>query len=130
MIENLTMPLFIFLRRRDVELEAGFILAGQLIVDIPKSRRKPKRREQRMIAEIVQQLTDQAQSGQMPDDAIVYGWPGGCRPANAADVDNDALMASWAKDRIAVGVRIDPRNDGRLRMDSDMLLQAGLLKRQ
>ena len=49
---------------------------------------------------------------------------------NAVDVDNDALMASWAKERVVIGVRVDPRNDGYLRIDSDALLQMGLVKRQ
>jgi len=46
------MPVFAFLRRRDVELETGLILAGQLIVDIPKHA-KMKKRHQRLIAAIV-----------------------------------------------------------------------------
>jgi len=124
------MPVFVFMRRHDIERETGLILAGQLIVDIPKSRKKPRRREQQMVAKIVQRLTAAAQSGQMPDDAIVYGWPGRSRPANAVDVDDDALMASWAKERVVIGVRIDPRNDGYLRIDSDMMLQMDLMKHQ
>jgi hypothetical protein len=32
-------------------------------------------------------------------------------------------MASWAKDRLSIAVRIDPRNDGLLRIDSDMARQ-------
>jgi hypothetical protein len=127
--EKPTMPFFVFWRRPDIEREADFILAGQLIVDIPKTK-KPKRRQQRMIAEIVQRLTASAQSGQMPVDAVVYGWSGGSRPANAVDVNDDALMAAWAKDRIAIAVRVDPSpRDGHLRVDSDMLLQMGLVKR-
>jgi hypothetical protein len=128
MTEKPIFPLFIFERRSHVEREAGFILAGQLIVDIP-NRKKPKRREQRLVTEIVQRLTAAAQSGQMPDDALIYGWPGGCRPAKAVDVDDDALMASWAKDRAVIGVRVDPRTDDYLRIDSDMALQMGLVKR-
>jgi hypothetical protein len=123
------MPLFIFVRRSDIERETGLILAGQLIVDIPKKTKKPKRRQQQMINEIMQQLTDGARSGQLPADTIVYGWRGGCRPANAVDVDNDALMAAWAKERIVIAVRVDPRNDGHVRVDSDMALQMGLVKR-
>jgi hypothetical protein len=129
MTEKPIMPAFVFGRRRDIERENGLILAGQLIVDIPKGK-KPKRRQQRMIIEIVQRLTAAAQSGKMSDDAIVYGWAGGSRLANAVDVHNEALMANWVKDRLVIGVRVDPRNDGYLRVDSDMLLQAGLLKRQ
>jgi hypothetical protein len=105
------MPVFVFIRRRDIERETGLILAGTLIVDIPSSRKKLKRREQQMIVEIGQRLIEMAQSGQMPDNAIAYSWPGGCKPANAVDVHNDALMEAWAKDRIVGEVRIDPRDD-------------------
>ena len=35
------MPLFAFFRRRDIEQELGLTLAGNLIVDIPKSRKSP-----------------------------------------------------------------------------------------
>jgi len=128
MTEKPTMPLFVFARRRDIEIETGLILAGQLIVDLPK-RKKPKRRHQQMIAEIVQRLTAEARSGQMPDDVLVIGWHGGRRPDNAIDVDNDALMAAWAKERVVIGVRVDPRNDGLLRIDSDMALQMDLVNR-
>ena len=123
------MPAFIFNRRRDIELEAGFVLAGSLIVDIPKWAKaaKLKRRHERLITNIIQQLTDMARSGQMPDDAIIYGWPGGIRPPNADDiVDNDKLMAAWARERIQIVIRIDPRNDGLMRMDSDIARQLDL----
>jgi len=121
------MPVFAFLRRRDIELEVGLILARKLVVDIPKTTR-PKRRHQRLIAEIVERLTEGARTMQMPDDAVVYGWPGNQRPANAADVDNDELMANWAKTRIVIEVRVDPRNDGVVRIDSDALRQMGIIK--
>jgi hypothetical protein len=122
------MPAFVFIRRRDVEREGGFILAGQLIVDIPKGT-NPKRRHQRMIDEILRQLTANAQSGQMPDDAIVYGWRGGCRPDDAVDVHNNALMKNWVSGRLVCAVRVDPRNDGYMRFDSDLLMKMGLAKR-
>jgi hypothetical protein len=122
-----TMPVFAFARRSDVKRENGLILAGQLIVDIPKSK-KLKRRHQQMIADIIRRLTTAARSGQMAYNAVVYGWSGGSRPANAVDVHNDTLMAAWAKDRIAIAVRIDPRNDDYLRLDSDVLLQMRVLK--
>ena len=122
------MPVFAFLRRRDIELETGMILAGKLVVDIPKTT-KPKRRHQRFIAEIVQRLTEGARSQQMPDDAIVYGWPNNNRPPDAdATVDDDALMTNWAKSRIVIEVRVDPRDDGMVRIDSDTLRQMGVIK--
>jgi len=66
------------------------------------------------IAEIVKQLTERPH--QMPDDAIVYGWPNNSRPANADEtINNDELMTNWAKTRLAIEVRVDPRNDGMLR---------------
>jgi len=129
MTEKQIMPIFVFERRRDIEHEMGFELAGQLVVDIPK-RKKPNRRQQRLIAEIVQRLKEGAMSGQMPDDAVVYGWPGGCKPPNAVDVDDNAVMAAWAEEHMVIGVRVDSRHDNQIRLDSDALLQMGLLKRQ
>jgi hypothetical protein len=124
MTDNPTMPVFVFQRRHDIELEADFILAGQLIVDLPKNA-EPKERHQWMVRDIVAQLTKQAQSGAMAHDALVFGWPDGRRPANAdAIMDDDALLAAWAKERLAIAVRVDPRKpDGMLRLDSDVLRQ-------
>ena len=125
---TVVMPLFVFARRRDVELEAGFILAGQLVVDIPRTT-KPKRRDQRMVYAIVQKLTAAASAGEMPADAIVYGWRDGRRPDNAdATLSNDALMQRWADSRIVIALRVEQRNDGMLTIDSDLLRQAGLVK--
>jgi hypothetical protein len=126
-----TMPMFVFHRRRDVELEAGFILAGQLIVDIPKkgNMTKLKRRDQRMVNEIIQKLTDECRSGRMSADALIYGWQGGVRPANAVDTSNEEIMTAWVKRSIVIGVRVDPRNDGLMRVDSDQMRQMGLKPR-
>jgi hypothetical protein len=96
MTEKPIMPFFVFARRRDIEREMGLVLAGRLFVDI-SNRKKPKRWQQRSIANIVQGLTKEARSGQMPDGAVVYGWAGGCKPTNAVDVHDDAVMAAWAK---------------------------------
>jgi len=132
MNEQTIFPAFAFQRRRHVELEAGFILAGQLIVDIPKPKgtKKLKRRHQRLIEGIIQQLTARARSGLMPDDALVWGWHGGARPPNAVDTSNDAIIAAWAKRSVVIGVRVDrrqPHPDGP-RLDSDALAQMRLLK--
>jgi hypothetical protein len=115
------MPVFVFGRRRDIELKTGLILAGQLIVDIPKHT-KPKKRDRQMIVAIVQKLTATARAGEMRDDEIVYGWPNGRCPDNADEImNNDALMASWAKTRIVIAVRVDARSDAKIRLDSDMV---------
>jgi hypothetical protein len=121
-----TMPAFVFARRRDIELEIGLTLAGNLVVDLPK-KPKLKRRHQRMIAAILQRLSSAAKGGEMPNDAVVYGWHGNHRPDNAdAVIANNELMENWAETRLKIAVRIDPRNDGMIRLDSEMLYQMGL----
>jgi|SRR5215471_5946245 len=123
---KLEFPVFAFARRRDIEIETGMLLAGNLVVDIPKGT-KPKRKQQRMIAEIMQRLTAEIRAGQMPDDALVYGWHGERRPDNAAD---DAAINRWAETQTIVAVRVDPRNRGQMRIDSDMAFKLGLVKKQ
>src|SRR5215831_2590333 len=75
-------PAFMFGRRRDIELETGLILAGTLVVDLPKNA-KVKRRHERRISEMVQQLVEAARSGQMQGKYVVFGWRDGRRPDNA-----------------------------------------------
>jgi len=126
---TVTMPVFVFARRRDIELESGFVLAGRLFLDVPKpSGEDLPDRVKRMTADIIQQLTAMARSGRMPDYAVTYGWPGGCRPPNADDITgNDALMAAWARDGLTIEVLVDPRNDGVVRVDSGTMRQIGLV---
>jgi hypothetical protein len=71
---NLIMPVFVFERRRDVELEAGYILAGDLVVNIPKPKPSDEipAQAQRMTAAIIQKLIGMFESGRIPDDAILY----------------------------------------------------------
>jgi hypothetical protein len=121
------MPSFVFGRRRDVELEAGFILAGNLVIDI-LGRAKLKGRYKRMIQDIIGDLTKMVTAGQMPDDAMIYGWPKDGRPANAdAITGNDEIMAEWARDRLHIVGRVDPQDDGSLRLDSDIAKRLGLV---
>jgi hypothetical protein len=121
MIEQRIMPAFVFARRRDIELDADFILAGMLIVNLPREVKKLD--QQQMVAAIIRQLMDAAQSGRMAADALVCGWHGGRRPPNAVDISNDEVMAAWARDCLTIGVRVDPRNDGRPYIDSDIMRQ-------
>jgi hypothetical protein len=126
--ENRIMPVFAFYRRRDIELETGLILAGKLVVDIPKTA-KLKGRQRRLVSHIIRLLTDAARAKQMPDDAITYGWPNGCRPPDAdATVDNDELMTRWAKTHLVIELRVDPRNDDKMRLGLTDLLQLGIVK--
>ena len=120
------MPVFAFARRRDIEMEAGLILAGQLIVGVPKQQATKKKHKGRIMA-IIERLVTAAQSGQMPDNAVIYGWPGNARPANAVDVHNDAVMKAWAERMTIIALKIDPRSHGDLVIDSDLRRQMGLL---
>ena len=116
-------PLFVFVRRRAI-VETGLALAGILIVDIPKGQMGP--RQGQMIQEITDRLYAAVRSGRMGDDAVVNGWPGGVKPANAVDVRDDARMGAWAERCVKIAVRINDRDDGMVGMDSDVARQIGL----
>jgi hypothetical protein len=123
------MPAFVFQRHSHVEQEAGFILAGQLVVDLPKGT-EPTERTKGMVQDIVNQLTAEARYGFMPADTVVCGWHGGAKPPNGVDIDNDDLMSAWVERSLTIAVRVDPRppSDEGPRLDSDALAQMGLLK--
>lgn len=121
-----SLPAFAFARRRDIEIEMGLLLAGNLVVDIAKGT-KPKRKHQRMIAEIIRRLSAEVRVGRMADNAVIYGWRGGRKPDNAAD---DAAIDRWVETRAIIAVRVDPRDDGLMRIDSGMAVELGLVKKQ
>ena len=55
-------PAFVFARRPDIEHQGGLLLAGILVVDLPKAPKENKR-NMRLVEEIVQELIERAQSG-------------------------------------------------------------------
>ena len=122
-------PRFMFVRRRDIELKAGLLLAGNLILDEAKPRdgEAPPDLMKQEVPAIVQRLTEMAQSALLPDDAMVIGWRGGREPVNAVDIDDDALLAAWAKGRLSIVLRIDPRDADDLRIDGDVFQQFGFI---
>jgi hypothetical protein len=104
------------------------IFAGTLVVDFPKDR-EPTPRQRKQIMEIVDDLIARAQSGQLSNDACLYGWPSeGGRPADAVDVDDDALMTGWIQRSLVIGVRVDPDGERFLWLDSDTLRQGWRLQ--
>ena len=126
-ILNLNMLDFVFERHHDIELE-GYALGGVLIIDFPKSKGRVPDRAQRIATPIIQQLIMMVRAGQLPHDAIVYGWKNGIKPPNADDItENDVVMEAWAEKRVCIGVRASP--DGRFPVDSHMLQQMGLATR-
>jgi len=101
------MTMFVFGRRRDVELEADLALAGRLVVNLPKHT-KLKGKHRQMVEDVVRYLMKAAKSGQMPDDALSYGWPHP-RPPNADAIEgNGDLMRSWASSCQTIEVRSTP----------------------
>ena len=127
MTEEPAFPAFVFARRRDIEIETGLALAGNLVIDIPKGRMG--RREEQTIREITDRLSAMVSSGRMGDNAIICGWPHGAMLANAVDVHDDARMVAWAEERVTIAVRINSRGDGIVRMDSDIARQLGLMQK-
>jgi hypothetical protein len=103
--EKLTFPLFVFVRKIDIEREGGFILAGRLYVDVSKIKEPDRRQKKKVIAELIEMLAAIAQDG-MDDDALIIAWADGRKPANAVDVDDEALMQPWRGRTTHVEVRV------------------------
>ena len=100
------MPAFVFLRRSDIEQQGGLLLAGILVVDLPKAAKENKR-NMRLAEEIVQELTERAQSGVLGDELTV-GWHGGHKPENF-NRNDDVSLATWARGCLKITVRVGPR---------------------
>ena len=120
------MPAFVFERRRDIELETGLILAGDLLLYIPAGVDSDEHYQQTSPG-IVQLLLERAKSKQMPDNGPVGAWHQGECPENATEIlNNDKLMSVWAQRSMRIKLRVDPRKDGFMRIDSDIARGLGL----
>jgi len=109
--ENMTkrvMPAFVFARRPDIEHQGGLLLAGILVVDLPKAAKENKR-DMRLVEEIVQELTERARSGVLGDELTV-GWHGGHKPENF-NRNDDVSLATWARGCLKITVRVGPPTD-------------------
>jgi|SRR6516225_4793229 hypothetical protein len=110
------MPDFVFARRPDIEHQGGLLLAGILVVDLPKAPKENKR-NMRLVEEIVQELTERAQSGVLGDELTV-GWIGRHKPEKAVNQYDDAALAAWARNCLKITVCIGPRAGAQVRADS------------
>ena len=121
----MTPPLWVFNRRRDIEIEVGLVLAGQLIFDWPDDR-KLSVKARRQIKEIIRTLVVLRRLDRLLDYAVVGGWADK-PPANANEfLNDDAAVGTWAQDRYDICVRVAPRGSGKIRPDSDWLRQQGV----
>ena len=119
-----TYPAYFFVRDHDAEREVGFELAGLLFVNIPKSK-KLKKRQRLEMNYIVKQLYEDIKADPLTVIKCAL-WHGGQRPADAVDVNDDALMQAWADDLVCVAVEVDPGRGGDMRIDSNLARQLGL----
>ena len=74
-------------------------------------------------------LTAAVQAGQITEDTTeIFGWRDGRRPDNAdAFVKSEEAKANWANTHLTFAVRVDPRDDGMRRIDSNLRKLMGLL---
>jgi hypothetical protein len=121
-----TMPVFVFQREPHIEREHGFMLAGRLYVGIPEKDAN-KKRNLELIRFIFSELARAAEAGRLPErpEALVIGWPNGCKPDDAADIGDDEVMAPWAARSTKIMLRFgDPVGDGKhLLIDSEVMDQ-------
>jgi hypothetical protein len=118
-------PLWVFQRRRDIELEVDLVLAGQLVFDA-RDDQKLSARARRQVGQIIRTLTILVRLGQLPDFAVVAGWRDK-RPADANKLlDDDAALGNWCQDRYDIAVRVAPRGRSHTRLDSDLRRQMGV----
>ena len=124
--QDLVMPDFIFERRKDIELEAGFLLAGMLVTKFPQGRRL-KGRDKSAIRNIIHKLGCEAEAGRLAENAVCYMWIGG-KPANAVQTPiADDVMEKWVAKHVVIAVRVDARSSGtHLKIDSDTARMLGL----
>ena len=103
-----TFPVFLFERRRELEIEnPDFELAGTLRFNT-FGRRSPTRRQQLELREIIRGLIHDARSGRIKPGGVVIGWPGaGLKPLNAVDTSDEEAMAWWFARAFRVAVRVD-----------------------
>jgi hypothetical protein len=91
------------------------------VTDIPKHK-QPSEQDQQLITELVQRLTRIAQRD--PDLHEAGVWRDGVKPPDGLSppFPDDAILARVNR-CLVVGVRVDPRNDGFLRLDEAALAE-------
>jgi hypothetical protein len=116
------IPPWEFYRRRDIERAGSFMLAGNLLIELPKKKRRLKRSHVGVVDAVINQLLALLKSGDLPEYAVTYGWNhGSCPPSNddaiMADWMNSEVGLAWAKRSMKIAIRVDRRNDV-LRIDN------------
>jgi hypothetical protein len=89
------MPVFVFERRREIEVEQDLILAGELFVDFNRQS----------LGATIDRLLARARRGTLPEDGFIVGWRGKSRPAGVVD---DRAIDAWLAQTTAITLRINP----------------------
>jgi hypothetical protein len=97
--------MFLFYRNDGIERDGGYLLAGKLVVDLPKDA-EANEANKAMVASIAQELTQRARCRALAP--VTIGWERGERPPKGVDVDSDAALERWASDRFTIGLRVEP----------------------
>lgn len=121
------LPDFVFGRDRTAEEVEGFILAGRLVT--PFSRReKPSESESAEVAKIIQALMQEVKRDPHLAQVGIWRDPANRPPDGLKPPFPDAAMIARMERCAVVVVRIDPRNDGLMRIDDTLM--ADILGRQ
>ena len=109
-----TYPVYVFARRPELE-NPNRLLAGTLRLNT-FGQNGLSHRQRRELAEIVADLTEDARAGRLPP--VKIGWSGdGRRPMNAADVADEAVMASWSARAVSLFLRVDAHGEATITLD-------------
>ena len=97
-------PLFMFIRSAELENEAGYVLAGALIIDVPPGAVQ-EGDTQDMILDIVRDIIDH--TGRGGNDNI-YGWPEGVQPEDVDTLADEATLRAWTEKCVNIQICIKP----------------------
>jgi hypothetical protein len=102
-----TLPDFLFGRDHALEHQGGYVLAGKLVTNIPKSRRKLTPKENRLISQVIRTLVHEVAMEPHLTEAGI--WLDGCRPVDGAQppFDTEQVFRARTDACIVVGVVVD-----------------------
>ena len=128
------MPMWVFYRRHDIELEAGYQVAGLLFIDLgqfypdlPKSRKKRDKLVNGLLTRLFEHI--HRSCAQQPKDDYHSGWQVGRKREDDVDLFDDTLMEPWRERCDVINVRMGETDDMAkgFRIDSDMMQQMGFM---
>ena len=105
------MPRFAFARRFDLGREAGLTLAGNLTVDILKTRKTHSLMKTSCSpTPSASCLTPSRRASSQNDSRVIFGWPGGHGPDHMSMLKDTTALGAWMAERVTVDIRMRPRS--------------------